>query len=97
MSAQSNLQRRRFSPRDEVYLNSTSFEVYMATGGVFVVGFTIAFLAGVLLNFAWLVWPGTFITVVLAYLTLSTLERREFRNKFAELEAEYDQQGRNEA
>ena len=83
------IERPRFNPRDEVYLSSTSFEVYMITGGVFVAGFTLAFILSVMASFAWAIWPGTFVTVVLAYLTLKFFEKREYQKKLAELEAEY--------
>jgi len=79
---------RRFSPRDELYLKSTSFEVYMAAGAVFLALFTAGFLLGVKLHFAWLVWPGSFVAVLAAYFVLKTLERREQARKLAELEAE---------
>ena len=81
-------QQQRFSPRDEMYLNSTSFEVYMAAGAVFILLFSIGFILGVKLNFAWLVWPGAFIAVLAGYITLNRLEKRERRIKLAELEAE---------
>ena len=79
---------RRFSPRDEVYLSSTSFEVYMAAGVVFLILFTAGFLLGVKLSFAWLFWPGCFVAVLAGYATLKILERREHARKLAELESE---------
>lgn len=80
---------QRYSPRDEVYLISTSFEVYMVAGVVFLVLFTAGFLIGHLLNFAWLVWPGSFIAILAGYLVLKRLEMREQASKRAELEQEY--------
>lgn len=84
--------KQRFSPRDEVYLSSTSFEVYMITGAVFVFFFSTGFLLSIRLNNAWGIWPGSFVAVIAAYLTLTLLERRERRNKLRELEAEYGDQ-----
>jgi membrane protein implicated in regulation of membrane protease activity len=80
---------QRFSPRDEVYLSSTSFEVYMITGAVFLFFFSAAFLVSIKVGLAWGIWPGSFVAVVAAYATLRTLARREYRHKLRELEAEY--------
>ncbi|NTW03085.1 MAG: hypothetical protein HGA19_17700 [Oscillochloris sp.] len=80
-------QQRRFSPRDEVYLTSTSFEVYMVTGLVFLFIFTVTFITSIKIHFEWLIWPGSFVAVVAAYITLKLLERREYANKLAEVEA----------
>lgn len=79
---------RRFSPRDEVYLNSTGFEPYMAAGTVFLVILSAVFVFSIKINFAWLFWPGMFAAVLGGYFTLKALERREYRRKLAELEAE---------
>lgn len=84
---------QRFSPRDEVYLNSTSFEVYMAAGAVFLLLFSAGFILGVKLSFAWLFWPGCFVAVLGGYATLKLLERREQARKLAELEAEAQRRG----
>jgi hypothetical protein len=78
---------RRFSPRDEIYLTSTSFEVYMVTGLVFVFLFTAAFIISIRIHYEWLLWPGSFVAVVAAYITLKLLERREHIRKLAEIEA----------
>lgn len=80
-------QERRFSPRDEIYLSSTSFEVYMVTGLVFLFLFTASFLFSVKIDFEWLIWPGSFVAVVAAYVTLKVLERREYTRKLAEVKA----------
>jgi hypothetical protein len=82
-------EQQRYSPRDEVYLISTSFEVYMAAGAVFILLFTAGFLAGHFLNFAWLVWPGLFVAILSGYLVLKRLEQREQARKRNELEKEY--------
>jgi peptidoglycan/LPS O-acetylase OafA/YrhL len=79
-------QRPRFSPRDEVYLASTSFEVYMVTGAVFLVIFTAAFITSIKIHFEWMIFPGSFVAVVAAYVTLKLLERREHARKLAEIE-----------
>lgn len=81
-------QQRRFSTRDEVYLNSPGFEPYMAAGAVFVAVFTAVFIFSIKISFAWLAWPGLFVAVLAGYLTLNWLQRREYARKLAELEAE---------
>lgn len=80
---------QRFSPRDEVYLNSTSFEVYMAAGGVFIGLFGLLFAISIKISFAWLVWPALFVSILAGYITLNRLKKRERKRKLAELEAEY--------
>lgn len=80
-------QRRRFSPRDEIYLSSTSFEVYMVTGLVFLFIFTASFITSIKIHFEWMLWPGSFVAVVAAYATLRWLETRERVRKLAEIEA----------
>lgn len=88
---------RRFSPRDEAYLNSTGFEPYMAAGIVFLVILTAVFIFSIKIHFAWLFWPGMFVAVLGGYATLNRLERREYRRKLAELEAEAAQREAVEA
>ncbi|ACL24114.1 MULTISPECIES: hypothetical protein [Chloroflexus] len=80
---------QRFSPRDEVYLASTSFEVYMAAGGVFIGLFGLLFLISIKIGFELLVWPALLVSVLAGYITLNRLEKRERKRKLAELEAEY--------
>ncbi len=80
---------KQFSPRDEYYLNATRFESYMLIGGVFLFGFTMFFILGVLLNAAWLVWPGMFLSIAVAYYVLRILKKREYQQKLRELEADY--------
>lgn len=86
--------RQRFSPRDEVYLNSTSFEVYMITGAVWLALFTASFIFSVVTKKYLLLWPGAFVSVLTAYFVLKMLERREYRAKLHELEAEVEQRER---
>jgi hypothetical protein len=80
-------QQRRFSPRDEIYLSSTSFEVYMVTGLVFVFIFTAAFITSIKIHYEWMLWPGSFVAVIAAYITLKWLEHREHIRKLAEIKA----------
>jgi hypothetical protein len=80
-------QQRHFSPRDAIYLSSTSFEVYMITGLVFLFIFTAAFITSIKIHFEWMLWPGSFVAVIAAYATLKWLERREYIHKLAEVEA----------
>ncbi len=81
------VQEERISSRDQIYLTSTSFEVYMVTGLVFLFVFTASFFFSIRINFEWLIWPGSFVAVVLAYITLKVLERREYVRKLAEIRA----------
>jgi hypothetical protein len=78
-----------FSPRDEVYLKSTGFEVYMGSGAAFLAILTTIFIISIKVHFAWLFWPGMFLAAVVAYIVLKVLERREYRAKLQELESEY--------
>lgn len=80
---------KRFSPRDEYYLNATRFESYMLIGGVFLFGFTLFFILGVLVGAAWIVWPGMFLSIAAAYYVLRILKKREYQQKLLELEADY--------
>ncbi|MEI7644146.1 MAG: hypothetical protein WCJ55_07680 [Chloroflexales bacterium] len=80
-------QQHRFSPRDEIYLSSTSFEVYMVTGLVFLFIFTVTFVTSIKIHYEWILWPGSFVAVIAAYSTLKWLERREHMRKLAEVEA----------
>lgn len=80
---------KQFSPRDEYYLNATRFESYMIIGSVFLLGFTLFFIVGVLLNAAWLVWPGMILSIAVAYFVLRILKKREYQQKLLELETDY--------
>jgi cobalamin biosynthesis protein CobD/CbiB len=79
---------RRISARDQVYLQSTGFEVYMGAGAVFVLVLTAFFVYSIKIHFEWLIWPGMFVAVVAGYITLKWLERRELARKLAEIEAD---------
>lgn len=81
-------QQRRFSTRDEVYLNSPGFEPYMAAGVVFIVIFTAIFVFSIKASLEILVWPGLVVAAAGCLITLKWLERREYARKLAELEAE---------
>lgn len=76
------------SPRDEMYLRSTSFEVYMMSGLVFLGGVTLAFVVGVYSDFEVLLWPGMVVSFAVATLVHLALTRREYRAKLREIEAE---------
>ncbi|NJM08934.1 hypothetical protein HC891_26160 [Candidatus Gracilibacteria bacterium] len=82
-------QRRTFSPRDEVYLSSTSFEVYMIVGVVFAFVVTAGFLIGVFNQMAWLMWPAIGVGALVGMVVLRYLSQREWKRKLAELESEY--------
>lgn len=81
-------QQVRRSPRDEIYLKSTSFEVYMVSGLVFVGGFTLAFVLSVLTHHELWLWPGMVAAIIVAAVVHARLVRREQHNKLLELEAE---------
>jgi hypothetical protein len=81
-------QQRRFSTRDEVYLNSPGFEPYMAAGVVFIVIFTAIFIFSIKTSLEILVWPGLAVAAAGCLITLKWLGRREYARKLAELEAE---------
>ncbi len=76
------------SPRDELYLKSTSFEVYIITGLVFLFGFTASFILSVISHREVLLWPGALVSVIVAAIVLRVLARREYHAKLRELEAE---------
>jgi hypothetical protein len=82
-------QRRTFSPRDEVYLSSTSFEVYMVVGVIFAAIVTAGFLIGVFNQMAWLMWPAIGVGALVGLGVLQVLAKREWNRKLAELESEY--------
>lgn len=76
------------SPRDEVYLKSTGFEVYMMSGLIFLAGVTLAFVVGVYSDYEILLWPGMVVSFAIAAVAHLKLTRREYNAKLRELEAE---------
>ena len=80
---------RTYSVRDTIYLKSTSFEVFMISGGIFVALFSLAFLIGNGIGAAWLIWPGIVGAALIALPIHLKLAQREYRAKLAELNAEY--------
>ncbi|MBX0330782.1 hypothetical protein K2Z83_24295 [Oscillochloris sp. ZM17-4] len=80
-------QQRRFSPRDEVYLASTSFEVYMVTGLVFLFIFTAFFITSIKIHAEWMIWPGGVVGAAVGFGVFKLLERREQVRKLAEVTA----------
>ncbi len=81
----------KLSAHDFRYLTSTSFEVYMITGAIFLFGFTVSFVLSVLAHREVMLWPGALASVIVSFIVLKLLERREFRAKLAELAGEYEQ------
>jgi hypothetical protein len=77
-----------YSGRDQYYINSTSFEVYMIVGTIFVLGFTMAFIGSVLMHMEVLLWPGALVSAGLAYWVLRVLSRRERLAKMREIDNE---------
>jgi hypothetical protein len=81
---------RALSSRDSIYLKSTSFEVFMISGGVFIAVISLFFLVGISWSAAWLIWPGMIAGFLAALPVHLLLARREYRLKLAELNREYD-------
>lgn len=81
-----SIESRQRTSRDEYYINSTSFEVYMIGGVVFLGLFTLAFVASVVFHMEPLVWPGMFIAIGAAYGSLNWLSRRERAAKIREVD-----------
>lgn len=79
----------RFSARDQGYLNATRFEVYIVVGLVFVLGFTASFILSVVYHAEVWLWPGALLSVLVSYIVLRVLKRREYAEKLRELEADY--------
>lgn len=79
----------RFTARDLGYLNCTSFEVYIAVGLVFVLGFTLMFILSVVAHVEVLLWPGTLLVLVASFFVYRVLKRREYAAKLREIEADY--------
>ncbi len=79
----------RFSARDEQYLRSTRFEVYLIVGSVFVLGFTAALIVSILLHAEPWVWPGGLLATVLSVVLFQVLKKREYQEKLREIEADY--------
>lgn len=74
--------------RDQRYIESTSFEVYMVVGTVFVLGFSAIFILTVLTHTEPLLWPGSALLVGLCYFVLTLLERNERVAKIREVDGE---------
>lgn len=74
--------------RDEYYIRSTSFEVYMITGLIWLFGFTLAFILSVALHAEVMLWPGALLSVLLAAAVLRVLSRRERLAKIREVDGE---------
>ncbi|NJP04936.1 MAG: DUF3169 family protein [Chloroflexaceae bacterium] len=79
----------KYSARDERYLACTSFEVYMATGAVFLIGFTLAFIVSVVYHIEWSIWPASIPVLIVSYMAFSYLKRREQANKIREIDQDY--------
>ncbi len=80
------IDRHQRTMRDEYYINSTSFEVYMIGGTVFLGLYTLAFIASVMFHMEPLIWPSMFIAIGAAYGTLNWLSRRERAAKIREVD-----------
>lgn len=78
----------RRSARDEHYINSTSFEVYMIVGLVWLFGFSLSFVLSVVSNHEVWLWPGALASVVIAAIVLNILSRRERIAKIREVDGE---------
>lgn len=80
------MSQRQLSGRERYYVNSTSFEVYMIVGLVWLVLFSLAFILSVALNMEVWLWPGALLSVVIAAGVLFVLSRRERAAKLRELD-----------
>ncbi len=76
------------SARDQLYIESTSFEVYMVVGTIFVLGFSAIFILTVLTHTEPLLWPGSVLLVGLCYFVLTLLARNEKAAKIREVDGE---------
>jgi len=76
---------RPLSPRDERYLNCTSFEVYVATGLVFITGFTASFIVSVVYHMEPMLWPASLVVIALCGGVFHILKQRERRAKLREI------------
>lgn len=74
------------SARDERYLNCTSFEVYMITGAIFIIGFTIAFILSVVYKMEVMVWPASVVVLLLCGGAFHFLRLRERAAKIREID-----------
>jgi uncharacterized membrane protein YdbT with pleckstrin-like domain len=74
--------------RDQYYINSTSFEVYMITGLVWLAITTFVFVLSIATNHEPWVWPGGILAVVVAAIVLRVLSRRERNAKIREVDGE---------
>jgi hypothetical protein len=74
--------------RDEYYINSTSFEVYMIVGAAFLIGFTLIFVLSVVFHFEPWIWPGGALSMIGAAVLLRVLSTRERLAKIREVDGE---------
>jgi hypothetical protein len=74
--------------RDQYYIDSTSFEVYMITGLVWLTITTISFVLSVVTHHEPWAWPGGILAVIVAAVVLRVLSQRERRAKIREVDGE---------
>lgn len=74
------------SARDERYIKSTSFEVYMVAGFVWLMVFSGIFILSVVLHREMWVWPGGLLSIIVGAVVLNVLSRRERRAKIREVD-----------
>lgn len=76
------------TPRDQYYIDSTSFEVYLIVGAIFVVGFSLIFIATVVAHTEVLLWPASLVLIGICAAILNVLIRRERACKIREVDGE---------
>ncbi len=80
------------TPRDQRYLNCTSFEVYIATGLVFLAGFTLSFVLSVIYHAEPMLWPASLVVVGICSGVFFALRHRERKAKLREIQKDYEAQ-----
>jgi hypothetical protein len=76
------------SARDERYINSTSFEVYMVAGFIWLMVFSGIFVLSVVMHHEMWIWPGGLLSIIAGAVVLNILSRRERRAKIREVDEE---------
>lgn len=73
------------SLQDKIYLSSPGFESYMIAGWIFVIGMTLSIVITTLIHREPLFWPGTVLSVIVAFVVLQKLKKREYNAKLREI------------
>lgn len=79
----------KLTPQEQCYLNSPSFENYMIAGVLFVLGMTLSFILTIVAHVEPLFWPGITLSIIISFIVLHKLKKREYRMKLRELQEKY--------